>query len=94
MKTPKSYRLSQTTLNRLHWLATHLKTTETDVIENAVTDLYMREYYSMPDLHTAPTGPRCSRPLCSPCPLESIIAAGLDITCEDCTKAQCPHLVR
>lgn len=94
MKTPKSYRLSQTTLNRLHWLAAHMKTTETGAIENAVTDLYMREYYSTQNLNTAHTGPRCSRPLCSPCPLENIIAAGLDITYEDCTKAHCPHLVK
>lgn len=47
MKTQKSYRLSQTALNRLAWLAGHLKDTETGIIETAITQLYMAEYYNL-----------------------------------------------
>lgn len=47
MKTPKSYRLSQTALNRLAWLTTELNDTETGIIELAITQLYMAEYYGL-----------------------------------------------
>lgn len=94
MKTPKSYRLSQTTLSRLLWLAKHLKTTETDVIERATINMYMKEYYNIPELDTTPSGPMCCRPLSERCPLETFTAAGFDITPEDCAGASCPHFRR
>ena len=91
MKTPKNYRLSQVALDRLAWLASHLKTTETSVVEMAITNLYMSVYYDLDKVRLAPPTPMCCRPLSERCPLETFTAAGFDITPEDCTGASCPH---
>lgn len=91
MRTPKSYRLDQVSLNRLAWLATHLKTTETSAVELAITNLYMSEYYNLGNVRLAPSTPMCCRPICEQCPLESTIAAGLDICANDCAAANCPY---
>lgn len=45
MKTMKSYRLEQSTLNRLSALAKKLRMTETSALEYAVTVVYFSEVY-------------------------------------------------
>lgn len=91
MKTPKTFRIEQYTLNRLNWMAEQLKTTETAIVERAINELYMREYHDMASPTSTQSGPMCCRPICEQCPLESIIAAGLDICADDCAAANCPH---
>lgn len=47
MKTPKTFRLDNITLNRLTWLAQKLDTTETNVIETAISFLHFSEYFGL-----------------------------------------------
>ena len=54
MKTPKTYRLDDSTISRLNWLAQELNTTETDIVQTAITNLYMSRYYDMPGLSVLP----------------------------------------
>ena len=93
MKTLKTYRLENFTLNRLAWLAADLKMSETAVVEMAITDLYLRSFYDLPQLHTAPSVPRCCRPVSAPCPLDSSVPIDQDITADMCQNASCPHLL-
>ena len=50
MKTLKTYRLNNFTLNRLAWLAADLEMSDTAVVEMAITDLYLRSFYDLPQL--------------------------------------------
>lgn len=93
MKTPKTFRLEDYTCNRLAWLAKHLKTTETSVVELSITELYMRQFSGLPDFRMpSDHSPHCCRPIGEQCPCESFIQAGLDITVQDCRARCCPYL--
>lgn len=54
MKTPKTFRLDPITIDRLAWLAKKLGTTETHVIETAISFLHFSEYFGL-ELSTTPT---------------------------------------
>lgn len=54
MKTPKTFRLDDATMNRLSWLAHELHTTETDIVQTAITNLYLSQYYDLPGLSVLP----------------------------------------
>ncbi|OUO08130.1 hypothetical protein [Flavonifractor sp. An4] len=47
MKTPKTFRLDPITIERLTWLAKKLGTTETHVVESAITFLHFSEYFGL-----------------------------------------------
>ena len=93
MKTLKTYRLNNFTLNRLAWLAADLEMSDTAIVEMAITDLYLRSFYDLPQLHTAPSVPRCCRPVSTPCPLDSTVPIDQDITADMCQDVSCPHLL-
>lgn len=54
MKTSKTFRLDDSTISRLMWLAQDLNTTETDIITTAITNLYLSRYYNLDNISIIP----------------------------------------
>ena len=55
VKTPRAFRLSETTLNQIEWLKIHLgDITATDVITVAVAELYHRKKAELPTAQLVP----------------------------------------